>query len=68
MVKQKREYSVTEYAQKLSEKRGKPITRMGIFYMIKNKKLPLGVKARKVGQTYVITDNSDKYEIEKESQ
>jgi len=67
MVNVKRVYSVTEYAQKLSEKRGKSITRMGIFYMIKNKKLPKGVHARKVGSTFFIMDNSDKYEIQEES-
>lgn len=62
MAKTKRQYSVTEYAEKLHK------TRAGIFYMINKKKLPLGVHARRVGRTYFITDNSDKYGENKESQ
>lgn len=55
MERIKRTYSVTEYAEKTG------ITRMGVLYRIKNKKLPKGVSVTKVGKGFIITDNSHKY-------
>ncbi len=63
-----REYSVTEYAVKLGQDRGKPITRAGVHFLIKTKKLPKGVSAKKVGNNYVVIDNSDKYKKKTEKQ
>lgn len=62
MAKTKRQYSVTEYAAKINK------TRAGVFYMINKKKLPLGVRATRIGRGYIITDHSDRYEKNKESQ
>jgi hypothetical protein len=57
------EYSVTQWAALIAAENGENghMSRVGVHNQIRNGILPNGVKVKRIGNVYVITDNREKY-------